>query len=391
MLKGLTKNANILLLLTLVSSQNVCAGVDIYRYDGKLPFIKMMLGMMDAMGVIDKLPANGRYGTNPYSRYSNNPYSNNPFARTPWSQSPWTQSNQYGESGVSPIWGSPDWGVLPIDRYTRNYNNLYGSNYLPHWSQSDLDGWVDEPWEVSKWNNKAENPRPTAGGQANNAQVAPQALQQVSPQPYPQQPGNAPLVQNFNFGAPDGANAESRSANRSPLAKLAPPTQPGWQSAQQAPRPPVRQPLNQAGNQARNQSPLAKKSYRNLSQKPCVTEFCGLKKPNLNGLWVSQSGEMLGINDHRYLWSDGNSRYLTGQIKVQNEYLMANVDEHEQIMRFKYKLAGNQLLTMQPDGTIREFARMSRDQYKNFNSGRQPKGYTGGSSQGYGQNYSRYY
>ncbi len=367
MLKGLTKNTIIMLLLAVSGSQNVCADVSVYRYDGKLPFIRMMLGMMDAMGVIDKLPANGAYGGNPYSRYSSSP-----FSRSPWSQSPLTQTGQYGTSGVSPIWGSPDWGVLPIDRYTRNYNNQYGNNYLPHWSQSDMDGWVDEPWEISGWNSRAGAGKQ---GQSTNAPPAQQPRSQASP---PQR-GNAPLVQNFNFGVPENSSPNRRPERLSPLAKLAQP--------QQATGPRLRPPSNQTSNPARSRSPLAKKNYENLSKKPCVTEFCGLKKPNLNGLWVSQTGEMLGINNHRYLWSDGNSRYLTGQIKVQNEYLVVNVDEHEQIMRFKYKLAGNQLLTMQPDGKIREFARLSRDQYQRLNSGVNSVG----NNQSYDKSRSRYY
>ncbi|RKZ58400.1 MAG: hypothetical protein DRQ44_14755 [Gammaproteobacteria bacterium] len=105
----------------------------------------------------------------------------------------------------------------------------------------------------------------------------------------------------------------------------------------------------------------SKKQHR--QEKPCITDFCGLKKPNLNGLWVAQDGEMLGIKNKRYLWSDGDSRYLTGQLKVQNEYLLANVDGHEKLMRFKYKLAGNHLLTMQPDGKIREFVRTPNNRY----------------------------
>ena len=47
----------------------------------------------------------------------------------------------------------------------------------------------------------------------------------------------------------------------------------------------------------------------------------------------------------------------TGEIKLQNEYLLARVEGSEQLMRFKYKLAGDHLLTMQPDGKIREFIR----------------------------------
>lgn len=388
MLKLLANNTIIILLLVLANSQSVCAGTSLYRYDGKLPFIRMMLGMMDAMGVIDKLPANGMYGGNPYSRYSNNP-----MQRSPWSQSPWTQSGQYGSLGPAPIWGSPDWGVLPLDRYTKNYYNQYGYEYSPssHWSQSDLDGWVEEPWEVSQWNSGEDNRR-----QASRVQPAPQPRQQ---------PANIPVVQNFNFGAPENTRADARSddrqVNRSPLAKLSQPRrsdgrpaqQSGWQPDRPSAGPPVmspaRPPARPQSAQQGQRSPLAKRSYQNPAQKPCVTEFCGLKKPNLNGLWVSQSGEMLGINNQRYLWSDGNSRYLTGQIKIQNEYLTANVDDHEQILRFKYKLAGNHLLTMQPDGTIREFVKMSRSQYRNFNLGRYNQNYGQGYNQGYGKNYGQ--
>jgi len=90
----------------------------------------------------------------------------------------------------------------------------------------------------------------------------------------------------------------------------------------------------------------------------------------LKGLWVAQNGELLGINNQKFLWSDGTERYITGQIKIQNEYLLARVEGKEQLMRFKYKLAGDHLLTMQPDGVIREFIRMSPEQfYGNYYDG----------------------
>ena len=76
---------------------------------------------------------------------------------------------------------------------------------------------------------------------------------------------------------------------------------------------------------------------------------------------------MLGVKNKRYLWSDSNERYLTGELLIENEYLLTSVDGHEKIMRFKYKFAGNHLLTMTPDGTIREFVRIPvgsiRNQY----------------------------
>ena len=82
---------------------------------------------------------------------------------------------------------------------------------------------------------------------------------------------------------------------------------------------------------------------------------------------------MLGINGDRYLWTDGYSRYLSGKIKVQNEYLLTSVDDHDELIRFKYKLAGNNLLTLRSDGTMREFIRMPvhryRDEYRYYGRG----------------------
>lgn len=337
MLKALFKTIIFALLLTVSTGQIVSAEIKLYQYDGKMPFVKMMLNMMVAMGIIDRVPTNSVYGLSGYpgSRWSgyNNPYSralamrglspgytNNPLLRSPWLQSPWSQS---AFNTPSPVWGSPSWGVLPLDSHTP-----YGSQ----WSSPDLTGWVNEPWETSAWNPEAETST-------------------KSSQP------NVPLVQNF-YNVPE----KTRQNNQSPLRKLVPVERshqpPGWQSAAKAKKP----------------SPLRKKSkQKQRKQKPCVTDFCGLKKPDLNGLWVAQNGEMLGINNKRYLWSDGDSRYLTGQLKVQNEYLVASVDDHEKLMYFKYKLAGNHLLTLRPDGTIREFVRMPAnrlgDNYRGLGQG----------------------
>ena len=112
------------------------------------------------------------------------------------------------------------------------------------------------------------------------------------------------------------------------------------------------------------QSPLKNKPKRQSKkmqsyEKLCVTDFCGFKRPNLNGLWVTKTGGMLGIKNKRYLWSDGTSRYLAGRLKVLNESLLTSIDGQEKIIPFKYKLVGNHLLTSQPNGKIREFMRLS--------------------------------
>ena len=90
----------------------------------------------------------------------------------------------------------------------------------------------------------------------------------------------------------------------------------------------------------------------------------------MNGLWVAQDGEVLGINNGKFLWADASERYLAGYIKIENEYLLASVEGSERLMRFKYKLAGDRLLTMQNDGTIREFIRTSPGElYRGYFSG----------------------
>ena len=318
MLKNLARTTIFALLLLVLSGQFVYAQTKIYQYDGKLPFVQMMLNMMTAMGILERLPNNLAYGYNGLSGAS---------------LSPWARYNN-PVNNTAAIWGSPDWGVLPVESYAHNYYSPYGSRR----STDDLSGWVNESWETSQWNSKAKSQRPSE----NRGQTT------------------APIVQNFSYNVidpPEEKNA--RKNNQSPLAKISP----------------SNSSLKKQGLQRNRRSVLSKTFSK---QKPCITDYCGLKKPSLNGLWVAQNGEMLGVKNHRYLWSDSKSRYLTGLIKVQNEYLLANVDGYNQLMRFKYKLAGNRLLAVQPDGQVHDFVRMPVNQYNSL-------------YRGYGQNYGNYY
>lgn len=362
MLKAPYKLVCLALLLMVFCGQAVSAQNKVYQYDGKLPFVQMMLNMMTAMGILDRLPSNGAYGSTGYG---------NQFSRTPWSQTPWSSSAVDG--GASPIWGTPSWGVLPSESYASNNYSYYNRQGLsPTWSSTNLDGWVNETWETSSWNpqsNQPVPPRPKQGTQ----------------KPAPQ------VVQNFNYSVPQGAppqmmqpggnrqnsnqySQQDQDNRRSPLARLSQQYGPQQQVYQQ--QAPQQQASQQHTPQQYNSQQYDLKQRQNnppskpitkkkpIRQKPCVTEFCGLKKPVLDGLWVAKNGEMLGVKDHRYLWSDNKSKYLTGKIKIQNEYLLANVDGYDKIMRFKYKLAGNHLLTLQPDGKIREFTRTRSNQYQ---------------------------
>ena len=406
------------LLMMLSVSQPAAAEIKLYQYDGKLPFAQMMLNMMVAMGVLDRIPTHGPYAgyglnsypgsalsnyRNPYARalalrgfnpgssylgnlYGNNYNLNNPFIRSPWLQSPWSTSAFGSSPYSSPLWNNPNWGVLPYDS-TSPYDAVNGVVDgamwdAPIWSQSELDGWVNEPWSDDTWETSSWNP----DANTNRSQGRPQSAVNQT----------APLIQNFNYGTPpdarqgtqagrkegrqEGRQDSNRSSNRSPLSKLAPPEyqSPPRQTARSSQKPSRPSPLHKRMGQDYADGyatpPKKKSSEKRYPGPACVTEFCGLMKPDMDGLWVAQNGEMLGIKDDRYLWSDGQSRYLTGHMKIQNEYLLANVDGHDQLMRFKYKLAGNHLMTLRPNGTITEFARipvsqLSADDFYSIPSG----------------------
>ena len=401
------------LLMMFSVSQPASAEIKLYQYDGKLPFAQMMLNMMVAMGVLDRIPTHGPYAgyglhtypgsswstySNPYTRalalrgiypgssyvrnlygnsaylrslYGNNYNLNNPFIRSPWLQSPWSLSAFGNSPYASSLWRNPNWGVLPYDS-TSPYDVVNGLVDgamwdAPIWSQSEIDRWVSEPWSDDSWETSSWNPEASTSRSASKPQAA---VNQ-----------NAPLIQNFNYGAPPGTHQgvrdgrqtnkqlSDRSYNRSPLSKLAPPAYqpPPRQTNRPSHKPsrpsPLHKRLGQDFADGYTAPPKKKKSSEKRYPGPaCVTEFCGLMKPDMDGLWVAQNGEMLGIKDDRYLWSDGYSRYLTGHMKIQNEYLLANVDGHDHLMRFKYKLAGNQMMTMRPDGTIQEFVRIPLSQ-----------------------------
>lgn len=307
MIKLFVKNILLILLLMCLGGQLVSADVRNYQYDGKLPFVQMMLDMMSGMGILDRVPANGTYGRYGAGRYGASRYSNSPWSRS-FLRGNGRNDGGWGDNGLGgrlwddDKWGDPRWGVLPPESYASS-------------------GWGDESWQNSPWNSQRQAARTESAYNEN----------------------------------------DMSTGGSSPRAGVGQPYQPRRQ-------PSAKQTSRQSNNLLNSE----------LKQKPCVTDSCGLEKPDLNGLWVSEMGEMLGIKDNSYLWSDGDSRYLTGRIKVENEYLLTSIDGSPQLVRFKYKYSGNHLLTSDPNGKIREFMRMSAAQYYNF-------------QQGDGQNYYRGY
>ncbi len=306
------------LLLILLLDLPVQADTKYYQYNGNLPFIEMMLNMMVVMGMLDKVPpqmiGNGYGGQNYLTRQllSNALLKNALLKQRDLSLS---GMNPYGmhSTGLSP------YGMNPVGLNPVSLNSL------------SLNPLLSGPWFGSPWNNafrggfpaRSYINRPFIGDSFSNYPPSAMTLRRSPLSRYvrPFSPNN------YNFGPP------------SPLAKL-----------------------YRRQNIARY---YGDSGFNDAS--PCVTEYCGLLPGSanaiarLNGVWVTDSGEMLGIKNRRFLWSDGKSRYLTGNIKVLPDTLVASVDGNKRVMRFGYRLRNNRLLTQDPDGLVRVFSRMSAE------------------------------
>lgn len=82
----------------------------------------------------------------------------------------------------------------------------------------------------------------------------------------------------------------------------------------------------------------------------------------LDGVWLSSSGEMLGIRSNRMVWSDGEEAYAVGVIKTTPEHIYARLNGASTSTPYSYRIAGNQLNMRDMDGTVRRFYRLPGSQ-----------------------------
>ena len=401
-----------MLFLVLGQPLSVRANPKYYQYDGKLPFVEMMLNMMVVMGILDKIPPqymNNAY--NPYgSRYGNYAYLNNPVLRNALLKrgiNPMALNSLGGNSlGMNPLsmgaMGSPmAWNSLGINPFSLNSSGLnplalnslglnslglnrYGltglNNRYPGYlnrrnlnnlalNQLRLDQQVS-PWASSPWDNALTGSFPSSS---------------ITDEPFIDEDV---FQYSYNDDPYFKRTYKRRKSRYSPLSKYA--------GSSRARERRVSSPLARLSDHgqrreysdedyeaAYSDEPYAKERWREeeafdrnyVEDSPCVTELCGLGKytrppayaniPDiadapvfLDGLWVTDTGEMLGIKKQRFLWSDGNSRYLTGTIQALQDILIAKVDGKETVMNFQYRLDENRLLTQGPDGQVRVFNRV---------------------------------
>ena len=82
----------------------------------------------------------------------------------------------------------------------------------------------------------------------------------------------------------------------------------------------------------------------------------------LNGVWLTQHGEMLAIKNQQFLWSDGRSNYLTGLIKTQRNAFSLKAKDNGLVLNYQYQLDNVRLQTRDTNGVVRSFIRVPMGQ-----------------------------
>ena len=346
-------------ILNLMLGQPVRASVKYYQYNGNLPFVEMMLNMMVVMGILDKIPTqmmgNNYYGANNY----NGTYGQQNYLKNWLLQKALLNRQGMGLSGFNP-YGLNSTGFNPMSMgggatpLTLNpvisnplalnsvgfFNppGLYMGSY-PAGNALGLAGSGFRPWYSSSlsrspWDNILLGSYPASN---------------YTDEPY------------YDESYYDEYPVHGTGLSRSPLRRY---IESGWRHRSRHRYSPL----------ARHYQHRYRSGHRpdrhaiSSANSPCVTEFCGmlnppvqpvLMLPRLDGLWVTQSGEMLGIKNNRFLWSDGSSRYLTGKIRVLPGRLIILADGREnQPRQYQYRLQANRLLTQDAGNVVRVFMRV---------------------------------
>ena len=96
----------------------------------------------------------------------------------------------------------------------------------------------------------------------------------------------------------------------------------------------------------------------NKPSRNCRSILCGNQAQLLNGLWVAENGEMLGIKNHKFLWNDGDQQYLTGELQVKNGLMITYLDKANTQIRYKFKINNNKLMMKDQNGLVKQFKRV---------------------------------
>jgi hypothetical protein len=77
----------------------------------------------------------------------------------------------------------------------------------------------------------------------------------------------------------------------------------------------------------------------------------------LDGLWIGDRGEMLGIRGNHFLWYDGKERYANGSLRLTTDELKITRSGTRRELSMHYRVVGNALYTIGRSGKTRTFQR----------------------------------
>jgi hypothetical protein len=392
----------VLLSTVLAMTGNVEARLKYYRYNDNIPMVEMSLNMMVAMGVLEPIPGHLVHDGNPYNRMVSASYG-------PYSRSSYTyprSSHRYGNyryndylDGLADPYDSY-YGDY-YDRY-RYYGSRYGysDDYPRHrrWGNRRGDPWTERwddqwggPWGSSwgsPWDYYSGNPwSSTWGSPWGNQWNSPWGSTRGSPWDY--YSGNpwsstwgSPWGNQWNspwgntWGSPWGSSWNqpwmntwysqsgypgvwpyTPGSSALPLVPDATLDDEGSQNNSYRYDDSLRPDNNKNGYKAEKTSwsryPSARgykrSSYRGGSKRPYR---------KLNGLWIDDNGSMLGIRGNRFLWYDDNNQYTKGQLVSSPTMMKARVEGSSTVVRYHYRLRGNELVILSSDGKMHTFNRM---------------------------------
>lgn len=346
--------ATVLLSVLLAPFGNAEARLKYYRYNDNIPMVEMTLNMMVAMGVLEPIPSRLVYDGNPYNRLASDRYdrySRSPYYSRAGHSSRYRYYGDYWDEPIRPYGGYSrnryDYLSDPWDRYSRR---TYRDAPYSRWDSPWADRW-NSPWDAvgyGSWNNPWGYPWYTGG-------LSPWGSSWLNPlsspygyiggwpltQGYPTLPvlPESLLGDDYPVSKPQQPEAPSQQNNSGYTPqKTSWPARHGYQA-----RP------SSAGQRAR---PLRVGYQRNSSR----SGYAGTYQ-QLNGLWIDDKGEMLGIRGDRFLWND-NNRYAKGQLIKSPTVMEARIRESRTVVRFQYRLKGDELVILSRDGKTRSFHRI---------------------------------
>jgi hypothetical protein len=79
----------------------------------------------------------------------------------------------------------------------------------------------------------------------------------------------------------------------------------------------------------------------------------------LNGIWQGEAGDMVAIYGNRFMWSGSGDRSLSGQLKLEGEYLMMGLPSSGTVLMFRVQVnASGGFTVMDSSGRVMRFRRL---------------------------------